>query len=378
MHTATMTTDPLTLDGAPDALMLDGGTADSLTVDGEQSFPNSDPLTVDGGQPNNLSVTRSHGMAGIDPLTVHGEDARVAGVDWDKPRSCRVSLPGQDIFNLSPDEFIDWYRAGADGADVVCFERPHLRARGQFSRAQIWTADDLEKLVGGPAILMPNGKKLHKMARHAKNLVEVKRGNEITLVPDKTRDAESIRLYAEAHPDIMRGWKRFVPPSKDVSVLTHAHRDELREQIGKTINEWRELWQDVTGKEAIRSLEFVRPAAAILDAEFDNLSADCKAVFKLTKFRGTVNLSAGKTRIMTVYAMAYDADGNLRTYKNRPLGRTYLIKDVVGLCDSYMPNMARANLAGYGKTGQAGADNRNKLNRAVKELLRVFQDAGTS
>jgi hypothetical protein len=313
-----------------------------------------------------------------DALILHG-GPRIAGVDWDKPRSVRVSLPGsEDIINMPPDEFITWYRDEAsDVVDVICFERPHLRARGEFSRAQIWTADDLEKFDGGPPILMPNGKKLRKMAAFAGNMKEVQRDGKTQLEPRKELDSLSIRMYAEAHPHVMQGWKQFVPPSKDRTPLTYHHRDALREDICRTINEWRELWQDVSGKEAIRSLDFVQPCAQIMDDIFDDLSDDAKEIFKLTRSKGTVNLSSGKTRVMTVYAMAFDRDNQLRTYNGRPLGRRYLIKDVVGLCDSYMPNMARANLVGYGKSGLGGVESRNKLNRAVKELLRSFQTYNT-
>lgn len=336
---------------------LDGG-QDPLTPYGMQNF--SDPLICDGEQ--------------HDSLTDDG-GPRIAGVDWDKPKSCMVSIAGKPIFGLSPSAFIDWYNAGADGVDAVCFERPHLRARGDFSRAQIWTADDLERLTDGPPIFMPNGKKLHKMAAYAGNLVEHKIAGKIEMKPDKAKDSESIRRYAEDHRDIMHGWKRFVPPSQDTTSATHEHRDALRYEISRTINEWRELWQDVKGKDATRALPFVVPAAAILDAAFDDISKETKAIFKLTRSKGTVNLAQGRTRVMTVYAMAYDRDDVLRTHNGRPLGRSYLIKDVIGLCDSYMPNMARANLTGYGKTGLAGVGSRTDLNRAVKELLRVFQEA---
>lgn len=346
--------DPLTHDGALDALILNGG----------QPFDPSDAKDS-----SRLNVAH-------DAATLDGEP-RVAGIDWDKPRSVRISLAGQEIFTLAPDEFIDWYRDNAATVcDVICFERPHLRPRGDFSRAQIWTADDLERLVGGPPIRMPNGKKLHKMAAHAGNQIEVKIEGKAVLKPDKKKDAESIRRYAEDFPTIRDGWKLFVPPSQDRSLATHDHRDALRHEIGRTINEWRDLWQDVSGKDAIRALEFIAPAAAILDEAFDNLSDECKEVFKLTRSKGTVNLAQGKTRIMTVYAMTYDKNHNLRMQGGRPIGRRYLMKDVVGLCDSYMPNMARANLTGYGKTGLAGVDSRSKLNRAVKEMLRVFQDHG--
>jgi hypothetical protein len=111
----------------------------------------------------------------------------------------------------------------------------------------------------------------------------------------------------------------------------------------------------------------------MMDAIFDDLSDGTKEVFNLKSSGGSVNIAPGKTRLITVYVMAFDRNGALRTYNGRPLGRRYLMKDVVGLCDSYMPNMARANLTGYGKHGKAGADKRCQLNAAVKELLRAFQ-----
>jgi hypothetical protein len=346
---------------AQDSLTNDGWHCDQLMLSGEPAPSNpNDPFITDGEQ-----MTRSCPTAG----------ARVAGVDWDKPRSVRLSLPGSDeIVNLTPTAFLNWYRteAAAD-ADVVCFERPHLLPRGDFSRAQIWTADELETLVGGPPIRMPNGKKLHKMAEFAGNLVEYKIGGIVQMKPDKTLDAESIRKYAEAHPRIRDGWKLFVPPSADARQATHEHRDALRYEIGRTVNEWRELWQDVSGKDDTRALPFVAPVAAILDTVYDDLSKETREVFKLTRSKGTVNLAQGRTRVMTVYAMAYNRDNELRCYNGQPLGRRYLVKDVIGLCDSYMPNMARANLTGYGKTGLAGADKRAQLVRAVKELLRAFQ-----
>jgi len=327
----------------------------------------SDPLTIDGQQ-----------LTGSLPTA----DARVAGIDWDKPKSVRISLPGQPIFGLSPSAFLTWYREEAyKVCDVICFERPHLRARGDFSRAQVWTADDLEKLVGGPPIRMPNGKKLHKMAAFAGNVIETRvkqstGGYKSVMKPDKPKDSDSIRQYAQAYPEIRSGWKLFVPPSKDTSLKSHEHRDALRRDISRTINEWREAWQDVSGKDDTRDLEFVRPAAAILDEIFNDLSKDCKAVFKLTRSKGTVNLTMGRTRVMTVYAMAFDIDNNLRLHHGRPMGRDYLMKDVIGLCDSYMPSMARANLTGYGTTGLASVERRARLNRAVKELLRAFQAHG--
>lgn len=309
-----------------------------------------------------------------DALTGHSVPI-IAGADWERD-GWHVSVAGAPARKYTRAEFLA--EPFAD-VDVLLIEAAHLKERNPYSVAQVYSADELRKLASRDKIKLFPGRETYKASNYTGHTVEKSdvRGNLVS-VPDKTKDPESIALYAAAHPEKLAAWKLY--RNADANRALWPARDKLRDDIREAMNQIRVAWNAKPTAERY-ALPEVADFCALLDRNFDAIPEDVKDQFGIKRGRNGIRVERMSAAI-TVYLACYTREGELRL---NPQGRfigVRFILDAIGMSHSFQPNMARSQLTWHGMRyfDKKASDPIDKAARSrymlnLRKLIQFLRDA---
>ena len=312
----------------------------------------------------------------------------VVGLDWERD-GWRVSYCGQPAVRMSRGDLL------ADefpGVDLLIVEQAHMRERNIYSVAQVYSKDELLRLAArGKVKLFPGMPgQLSKAARAVGNISGAV-NNYGHPLPDKTKDAETMALFAMQSPARVASWKPLVSNS---SRTLWEPRNALRDDLREVLNPLRSAWNS-KGIHERYALPEVADFCALLSQHYEHLPAAVREQFgisqkRLTTKDGTPTAAsrvANGIRVermsaaITCYLLVYTRDGQLRV---RPDGRFIGIRfilDAVGMSSSYVPNMARSQLTHHGMRNYKGGRDggcRSEYMRNLRHFLQFLRDASGS
>jgi hypothetical protein len=324
----------------------------------------------------------------------------VVGLDWERG-NWRASYAGQPSVLMTRDELLE---ETFPGVDVIVVEQAHMQERNDHSVAQIYFAGELESMAARAKIkLFPSMPgQLAKAARAVGNVQKNDAGEPVlkpvqgtsyyTSVPDKTKDAETMSLYATLSPDRLRSWKPLRGIDESPSRHLWPARQQLRDDLRIALNPLRSAWAHKQTAERYALPEVDRFVRLLAD-NFDAIPEGVKQQFGISRVKKMVT-AAGKptkeskigygirvkhmTAAMTVYLSAYTLDGDLRLNPDGGFTGVRFILDAIGMSSSYRPNMARSQLTHYGmrhyKGGRDGGF-RSEYMRNLRHFLAFLRDA---
>lgn len=375
--TSNLAGDPLTMDSVLDTLtshsepgntfgsdpLTEDSVLDTLTTHSEPAnlFDRGDPLTMD-------SV--------LDTFTQHSEPL-VVGLDWERD-GWRVSVGGASCTKMSREALLNEPFAGID---LVIVEQAHMRERNAYSVAQVYTAEELRRLRCRAKIKLFPGMpgQLARAARAVGN-VTTETNEWGGFLPDKTKDAETMAQFAAASPARLASWKPLYLEGEDPSRRLWEARDALRDDLKEALNPLRAAW-NAMGTAEKYALPEVADFCALLDANFDKLSPEVKAMFGIKRGRNGIRVEK-MAAALTCYLAVYTREGEIRLRPDGKFIGIRFILDSIGMSSSYKPNMARSQLTHhgmrwYGKKASEPVSQalRSKYMRHLRHFLQFLRDA---
>jgi hypothetical protein len=336
------------------------------------------------------TVSSEASIGPVEPLQLFGSDddptTRVAPVEAPIPSVGLVALDwetdGWHAYDGVADRRIsraEMLRTRFD-VEVVC-EAAHLHPRVHGSSlAQVYTVDELAALLFRPLVFQQ--REIRKAARHAGTGGETKG----EWKQDKKRDAEAIWRYLTDHPRKLAALKRYELPGEERSRHLWDARDAYRASLLADLNQAR----FDGGSKDYERLPMWCEIRRRVQADFYDIPQDTRTGLGLLGLLNSSRIEPLNTVVYTCWALARDADGQVRLGPNgRPLGWGF-IRGAVGLSHSRVPNIARSQLthwglrvymgrrAGTGKTGKHMPEEwrnqrRAEFTRYVRDLVRFFQ-----
>lgn len=295
----------------------------------------------------------------------------LAAADWDTD-GWNVAYEDGSTMKFTKQQFLDaQFMVGH--VKTLIIESPHMKERNDYSVAQVYYDAELNQFDPPCTVKLFPGKLAPKVAKYANNLEDG--------MPIKTRDAESILLYAMDHPSTVAVLKKFIRPQEDMRRSTWIHREAVRKDAKLFLNKLRATWSAMRPKEQ-NDMPVVQQALALVSMRLSDIPEDVLVQFKLKiakagPQKGKLVCEGKPTQLMTAYACIVGTDGKLR---KRPDGKfvgiSYLMNEVVGLCHSHQPNMLRSNFVHWGMrlSAKKGID-RNTFTKNVGAMLRVMRDS---
>jgi hypothetical protein len=310
------------------------------------------------------------------PDTLTGHSVPVfAGLDWERD-GWRVSVDGAPATKVSRDALLGMK---FDGVDHVIVEQAHMRERNIYSVAQVYTADELDSLACRAKVKLFPGMpgQLARAAREVGNITD--KVNEYGHpLPDKTKDAETMALFAKKSPNRVSSWKPLRAVNLDPSRRLWPARQALRDDLKEALNPLRSAWNVKPTAERYALPEVVR-FCELLDRIFDDLTDGIKEQFGIRRSRNGIRVERMSAAI-TCYLAVYTREGERRSRPDGGFIGIRFILDAIGLSSSYRPNMARSQLTHYGMRrykGGRGGGCRSEYMRNLRRFLAIMRDAAT-
>lgn len=342
---------------------------DSLTTD---SVP--DTLTSHSEQTINEGGDSLTGDSGLDSLTTHSVPS-VVGLDWERD-GWRVSHNGEPAVKVGRNELLTMPFAAAE---LVIVEQAHMRERNAYSVAQVYTSDELETLACRNKVKLFPGMpgQLARAAREVGNITD-KVNEHGKPLPDKTKDAETMALFALNSPARVATWKPLRIGQEDPSRRLWEYRDSLRDDLREALNPLRTAWNAKPVAERY-ALPEVANFCLLLDANFDKLTGGVKEQFGIRRSRNGIRVER-MTAAITVYLSVATREGQQRVRPDGEFIGVRFILDAIGLSSSYRPNMARSQLTHHGmrhyKGGRDGG-HRSEYMRNLRHFIQFLRDSLT-
>lgn len=185
---------------------------------------------------------------------------------------------------------------------------------------------------------------------------------------DKTKDAESLAIYAAGHPASVQSWKRYVEHEKNKHLW--PARDALREDLKVAVNQIRAAW-NAMGTAERYALPEVRQLIELLDRQFDNIPDDLREFFGLRRLKRTGEIRIDRLPVaLTLYLAVYNRDGTLRQGPHGPYGTRFVLS-AIGMSHSHQPNLARSQLVWHGLGKFPGS--RSAYMKALRSFLAMLK-----
>jgi hypothetical protein len=307
----------------------------------------------------------------LDTLTPDSVPA-VVGLDWERD-GWRVSVNGVDPEFMSKEALLT---ATFADADYVVVEQAHMRERDVYSVAQVYTEDELRSLPFRDKIRLFPGMpgQLGRAARAVGNVTGEldKWGNP---VPDKTKDAQTMSLYAQQSPAQLASWKCLKLPDEDPSRRLWPARDAIREDMKRTMNKVRVAWNAKPTAEKYALPEVVM-FCGFLDAVMDDLTDGVKEQFGIRRSSKGIRVER-MSAALTVFLAVRHRDGTLRTRPDGEFVGIRFLLDTIGMSSSYRPNLSRSQLTYHGmrhyKGGRDGGC-RGEYMRNLRHFMQIIRD----